>query len=159
MQQTAWVDSGQVGLLSYTSLLPSILLTLLLGFPAAIPLALTPALTLLLYKLLHFSFLLRAPPHPSPAQASTLSAAHAFLRGAVARSLALAVLYPLVLAKVRVQAGATHVADAWARALRTEGVPGLYAGMGVMLLKGFLSEGVGMGVKKWYVSDRPDDWD
>ncbi len=67
------------------------------------------------------------------------------------------ILYPLLLAKVRVQAArsrrdakgsAMSVTDVWAAALRAEGWGGLYQALGVQILKGFVNQGVTMLVKQ-----------
>ncbi|OSX61684.1 hypothetical protein POSPLADRAFT_1145290 [Postia placenta MAD-698-R-SB12] len=119
------------------------------GFAPTLPLALTPALTLLFYQLLRR---IRLPVLSSPACA----ALRAFMDGACANALALALLYPLVLAKVRVQArrrptaegGAPTMASVWRAALSERGWSGLYDGLGAQLMKGFVSQGVTMMAKQ-----------
>ncbi|RPD57349.1 mitochondrial carrier [Lentinus tigrinus ALCF2SS1-7] len=121
------------------------------GFRPTLPLCLTPALTLLLFQVLSR---LRIP-WKSPK--SRQSAVSAFLSGASANALAVTILYPLLLAKVRVQATrsrsgseahATSMTDVWLSAVRSEGWGGLYQALGVQILKGFVSQGVTMLVKQ-----------
>ncbi|KAJ8454241.1 hypothetical protein ONZ51_g13143 [Trametes cubensis] len=124
------------------------------GFKPTLPLCLTPALTLLFFQLLSR---LRLPGRHLDRPARTRpSAAGAFLSGATANALAVAILYPLLLAKVRVQAshrrpdGATaaNMTDVWIRAVKEEGWAGLYQGLVAQLVKGFVNQGVTMLVKQ-----------
>ncbi|OJT01630.1 Peroxisomal nicotinamide adenine dinucleotide carrier [Trametes pubescens] len=119
------------------------------GFQPTLPLCLTPAITLLLFQLLSRLRITRnSPTHPS--------AVGAFLSGATANALATAILYPLLLAKVRVQAsrkqpgraGTMSTTDIWAQALKTGGWAGLYQGLSAQLIKGFVNQGVTMLVKQ-----------
>ncbi|TFK87039.1 mitochondrial carrier [Polyporus arcularius HHB13444] len=121
------------------------------GFQPTLPLCFTPALTLLLFQLLSRLHI------PWKAPRARQSAISAFLSGASANALAVTILYPLLLAKVRVQAArsrrdakgsATSVTDVWAAALRAEGWGGLYQALGVQILKGFVNQGVTMLVKQ-----------
>ncbi|RDX47565.1 mitochondrial carrier [Lentinus brumalis] len=121
------------------------------GFQPTLPLCFTPALTLLLFQLLSRLHI------PWKAPRARQSAISAFLSGASANALAVTILYPLLLAKVRVQAArsrrdakgsATSVTDVWASALRAEGWGGLYQALGVQILKGFVNQGVTMLVKQ-----------
>ncbi|KAH9949234.1 mitochondrial carrier [Amylocystis lapponica] len=107
------------------------------GFAPTLPLAFTPALTFLLIQLFRRVRL----PH-------TVRSARAFADGACANALALAALYPLVLAKVRVQAGARDMSTVWRGARAQRGWAGLYDGLGIQILKGFVSQGVTMLVKQ-----------
>ena len=128
------------------------------GFRPTLPLCLTPALTLLLFQLLSRLRL----PHNSNAP-SRQSALGAFLSGASANALATTILYPLILAKVRVQAArsqaanggtkqaAASVTDVWTAAVKRDGWTGLYQALGAQILKGFVSQGVTMLVKQRYV--------
>ncbi|KAH9833506.1 mitochondrial carrier [Rhodofomes roseus] len=124
------------------------------GFAPTLPLCLTPALTLLLYQLLRRLRL----PFTSAGNNQSL---RAFLDGACANALALAALYPLVLAKVRVQAwrraggsgtvgSAPTMLDVWRAACADpgRGWHGLYDGLGAQLVKGFVCQGVTMMVKQ-----------
>ncbi|PCH35740.1 hypothetical protein WOLCODRAFT_55387, partial [Wolfiporia cocos MD-104 SS10] len=76
----------------------------------------------------------------------------AFVDGACANALALMILYPLVLAKVRVQAwrgeDGPSMLDVWRAAHARRGGAGLYDGLAVQLVKGFVSQGVTMMVKQ-----------
>ncbi|KAI0366697.1 mitochondrial carrier [Pilatotrama ljubarskyi] len=121
------------------------------GFQPTLPLCLTPALTLLLFQLLSR---LRVPRKVRPSSTGP-SAAGAFLSGATANALAVAILYPLLLAKVRVQAsrkrnggGGGSMMDVWARAIQEDGWRGLYQGLAAQLVKGFVNQGVTMLVKQ-----------
>ncbi|KAI0740655.1 mitochondrial carrier [Earliella scabrosa] len=123
------------------------------GFKPTLPLCLTPALTLLLYQLLSR---IRVP---WKAPSSRQSATSAFLSGASANALALTILYPLLLAKVRVQAARSKAGNnganvpssmtqVWAAAIRNDGWGGLYQALGAQILKGFVNQGVTMLVKQ-----------
>ncbi|KAI0667100.1 mitochondrial carrier [Trametes maxima] len=121
------------------------------GFRPTLPLCLTPALTLLLFQLLSR---LRIPGRRSaPRRSSDFGA---FFSGALANAFAVAILYPLLLAKVRVQASHKHVGtnrsvsviDIWNTAIKDEGWAGLYQGITVQLVKGFVNQGVTMLVKQ-----------
>ncbi|KAI1785290.1 mitochondrial carrier [Ganoderma leucocontextum] len=119
------------------------------GFLPALPLCISPALTFLLMQVLSRLRLPRKSPRPS--HQSSLGA---FLVGATANAVTVTILYPLLLAKVRVQAGRARaertlsMTDVWAAALKAEGWRGLYAALGVQILKGFVSQGVTMLVKQ-----------
>ncbi|KAI0800353.1 mitochondrial carrier domain-containing protein [Fomes fomentarius] len=126
------------------------------GFQPTLPLCLTPALTLLLYQLLSRIRI------PWKVPSSRQSSASAFLSGASANALALTILYPLLLAKVRVQAAcsktakngsggsapASSMTEVWAAAVRADGWAGLYQALGAQILKGFVNQGVTMLVKQ-----------
>ncbi|KAI0733745.1 mitochondrial carrier [Fomitopsis betulina] len=125
------------------------------GFAPTLPLCLSPALTLLLFQLLnrlHLPF-----SHPS----RSTGPLRAFADGAFANVLALAALYPLLLAKVRVQAWhrSTKTSDmaetstmlgVWRAACKEpkRGWKGLYDGLAVQIMKGFVNQGVTMMVKQ-----------
>ncbi|CDO72618.1 hypothetical protein BN946_scf184985.g37 [Trametes cinnabarina] len=121
------------------------------GFKPTLPLCLTPALTLLLFQLLSR---LRLPGrHLGPSTHLQPSALSAFLSGATANALAVACVYPLLLAKVRVQAArkggdVSSMTDVWLRAINEEGWRGLYQGLVAQLVKGFVNQGVTMLVKQ-----------
>lgn len=126
-----------------------------IGFAPTLPLCLSPALTLLLFQLLnrlHLPF-----SHPS----RSTGPLRAFADGAFANVLALAALYPLLLAKVRVQAWhrSTKTSDmaetstmlgVWRAACKEpkRGWKGLYDGLAVQIMKGFVNQGVTMMVKQ-----------
>lgn len=150
------LDSGQVSLES-PALLRAHILTQSAGFQPTLPLCLTPALTLLLYQLLSR---LRVPWKVP--RSSRQSSASAFLSGASANALALTILYPLLLAKVRVQAArskaaknssggsapASSMTEVWVAAVSADGWAGLYQALGAQILKGFVNQGVTMLVKQ-----------
>ena len=128
------------------------------GFRPTLPLCLTPALTLLFFQLLNRLQI------PWKVQGSRPSPLGAFLSGASANALAVTILYPLLLAKVRLQAAeaqkskfgvpraATSVTGVWADAVKRDGWAGLYQALEVQILKGFVSQGVTMLVKQRYVA-------
>nr|VWO94119.1 Calcium dependent mitochondrial carrier protein [Ganoderma boninense] len=124
------------------------------GFRPALPLCLTPALTFLLMQVLSR---LRLPR--KSLSASHQSALGAFLAGATANAITVTILYPLLLAKVRVQAGRGRtgrtlaMTDVWIAALKAEGWRGLYAALGVQIMKGFVGQGVTMLVKQRWTLD------
>ena len=98
-------------------------------------------------------------------RASHQSALGAFLAGATANAITVTILYPLLLAKVRVQAGRARagrtlsMTDVWGAAVKEEGWCGLYAALGVQILKGFVGQGVTMLVKQRSVFPWvPDSW-
>ena len=87
-------------------------------------------------------------------RASPQSALGAFFAGATANAITVTILYPLLLAKVRVQAGRARagrtlsMTDVWRAAVEEEGWRGLYAALGVQILNGFVGQGVTMLVKQ-----------
>ena len=150
MQTRGCPASGQVRIiLGFVPIASSFSVREPLGFRPTLPLCLTPALTFLFMQLINHLRLPRKSSSPS-----SQSALGAFLSGATANALAITMLYPLLLAKVRVQASRArsgHVpsmTDVWAAALRSEGWRGLYAALGAQILKGFVSQGVTMLVKQ-----------
>jgi len=130
------------------------------GFKTTTLLSLNPALTLALFQVFR-RVLARASAttgaNPSPGQA--------FLGAAVSNSIAAAILYPLMLAKTRLQAtSATSMGevlrDAYTGRGRSAkrlpgmefqsanpGIPGLYQGLEMQIIKGFLSQGVTFLIK------------
>lgn len=126
-----------------------------IGFAPTLPLCLNPALTLLLFQLIRRLCL----PFSHPGRST--GHLRAFADGAFANALAIAALYPLLLAKVRVQAWrrSADVSDAkedptmlgvWRAACQDpeRGWKGLYDGLAVQILKGFVNQGVTMMVKQ-----------
>ncbi|KAF7979009.1 hypothetical protein HWV62_43973 [Athelia sp. TMB] len=122
------------------------------GFSSAIPLALTPALTLLLFQLFRRVLPRADRERPTPGQA--------FVGGAVAQSIATTLLYPLILAKTRIQtaraapstaasspSNAPNIWDVWRAAYAREGLPGVYQGLEAQVLKGVVSQGLTLMVK------------
>ncbi|KAJ6590122.1 mitochondrial carrier domain-containing protein [Mycena vulgaris] len=131
------------------------------GFKTTTLLSLNPALTLALFQV-YRRVLARgsvsAGANPKPSQA--------FLGAAVSNSIAAAILYPLMLAKTRLQAtSATSMREVlrdaytgrgrsakWPPAMefsdsKQPGIPGLYQGLEMQIIKGFLSQGVTFLVK------------
>ncbi|KAJ7179542.1 mitochondrial carrier domain-containing protein [Mycena filopes] len=132
------------------------------GFKTTTLLSLNPALTLAFFQvfrrlLARVSATAGADPKPS----------QAFILAAVSNSIAAALLYPLMLAKTRLQASAATsmgevLRDAYtgrgrstnAKSLpgpgtesRNPGIAGLYQGLEMQIVKGFLSQGVTFLVK------------
>ncbi|KAJ7198546.1 mitochondrial carrier domain-containing protein [Mycena pura] len=126
------------------------------GFKTTTILCLNPALTLALFQFFR-RLLARVTggKDPNPGQA--------FLGAAVANSIAASILYPLMLAKTRLQAtSATSLRevlrDAYTgrgrgamvspgRATQKAGIVGVYQGLEMQIVKGFLSQGVTFLVK------------
>ncbi|KAF8150511.1 mitochondrial carrier domain-containing protein [Mycena galopus ATCC 62051] len=131
------------------------------GFKTTTLLSLNPAITLALFQV-YRRVLMRASEttgaNPSPRQA--------FLGAAVSNSIAAAILYPLMLAKTRLQASSAtsmgevlrdaYIGKGRSRATDTlpekslsksPGIPGLYQGLEMQIVKGFLSQGVTFLVK------------
>ncbi|KAH8827923.1 mitochondrial carrier domain-containing protein [Flagelloscypha sp. PMI_526] len=76
-----------------------------------------------------------------------LSPREAFFVGAISSSISSFLLYPLILAKTRLQAtSATSIQEVWQEGSEA-GVAGLYQALQMQLLKGFLSQGVTFNVK------------
>ncbi|KAF7289256.1 hypothetical protein MIND_01387200 [Mycena indigotica] len=123
------------------------------GFKTTLLLCINPALTLGLFQLFRRLVARTNGGHePNPRQA--------FLGAAVANSLATSLMYPLILAKTRLHAtSATSLSqvlrDAYAGRSRSSlpttatraSVGGLYQGLEMQIVKGFLSQGVTFLVK------------
>ncbi|KAK7057709.1 mitochondrial carrier domain-containing protein [Favolaschia claudopus] len=132
------------------------------GFKTTTLLSFTPAITLALFQvyrriLMRTSAITGADPTPR----------QAFLGAAVSNSIATAILYPLMLAKTRLQAtSATSMTEVLNDAYtgkgrsrrpktllaeemlsKTPGISGLYQGLEMQIVKGFLSQGVTFLVK------------
>lgn len=130
----------------------------LAGFTTTIPLSLSPAITLFLIQL----FRRVATPRGATASGkpATPDARAAFLGAALSNAAATMLLYPLMLAKTRLQVHrkeakengdapeSRNMTDVWREAVRKEGVRGLYQGLQAQLTKGFVSEGVTMVMKQ-----------
>ncbi|KZT22520.1 mitochondrial carrier [Neolentinus lepideus HHB14362 ss-1] len=119
------------------------------GFEAVVLLSLNPSLTFFLYQIYRRLFLRGTDRQtPKPAQA--------FVGAALSNSIAVAILYPLILAKTRLQASrstsrTSSISSAsyiWTEAYQRGGLRGLYQGLEVTIVKGFLSQGVTMMVKQ-----------
>ena len=97
----------------------------------------------------------------------TPSTVSSFFGAAFSNAVATWLLYPLMLAKTRLQVHRKRVKEAekastqvdgtdvsmltiWEDALRKEGPGGLYQGLEAQLLKGFVSQGVTMMIKQRY---------
>lgn len=102
------------------------------GFQMSVLLSLNPSITLALFQL-YRRIIVRAR-NPSPREA--------FLGGAVSSSIAIALLYPLILAKTRLQARKSGSL----RAVLLQR-SGQYQGLEMQTIKGFLSQGVTFLVK------------
>jgi len=123
------------------------------GFKTTTLLSLNPSLTLFFYQAFRRGFLRgRNRDLPTPRQA--------FVGAAVSNALAVSILYPLILAKTRLQSSKwKHNAenngrqnrsmfDVWSAAYERDGVPGLYQGLEAQVAKGFLSQGLTMMTKQ-----------
>ncbi|EKM53611.1 uncharacterized protein PHACADRAFT_99150 [Phanerochaete carnosa HHB-10118-sp] len=132
------------------------------GFSTTIPLSLNPAITLFLFQL-YRKLVVRGS---KTSALGTPSASSSFVGAAFSNAVATWLLYPLMLAKTRLQIHRKHVQEAnqgpeqdkkgsntsmltiWEDALDKEGPSGLYQGLEAQLLKGFVSQGVTMMVKQ-----------
>lgn len=132
---------------------------LLPGFTITIPLSFNPSITLFLFQVFRKFVSLHGPHHPKSRsqKMGTPSARTAFFGAAISNAIAIALLYPLILAKTRLQAhrknGEAHesMISVWRKALQREGVQGLYQGLDAQVVKGFVSQGITMMVKQRYV--------
>ncbi|KAF9011584.1 mitochondrial carrier [Hymenopellis radicata] len=108
------------------------------GFETTILLSLNPSITLAF-----FQFLLRLKRSNSLKS----SAKEAFVGGAISNSIAIALLYPLILAKTRLQAGnrQSNLVTVLDQASRSRT---LYQGLDMQIAKGFLSQGVTFFIKE-----------
>lgn len=126
------------------------------GFSTTIPLSLNPAITMFLFQLYR-----RLTTRGGASALGTPSASSSFLGAAMSNAIATWILYPLMLAKTRLQVHRKRMREAdkesqdetsmltiWEDALRREGPFGLYQGLEAQLIKGFLSQGVTMMVKQ-----------
>ncbi|GJE94650.1 mitochondrial carrier [Phanerochaete sordida] len=132
------------------------------GFTTTIPLSLNPAITLFLFQL----YGKIATRGNKGSALGTPSASSSFVGAAFSNSIATWLLYPLMLAKTRLQMHRKRAKEAsergeqakckqdvsmltiWEDALDNEGPSGLYQGLKAQLLKGFVSQGVTMMVKQ-----------
>ncbi|KAE8232261.1 hypothetical protein CF326_g2717 [Tilletia indica] len=113
------------------------------GFETAAMLSITPALT---FYFTHAYMRLIIPGRfrdkPLPAQT--------FLSSALGNATATLVVFPLILAKSRLQSGKRgykSLPDVVRSVIRRQGMSGLYAGLETQLVKGFVSQGTTMLVK------------
>ncbi|ETW74755.1 mitochondrial carrier protein [Heterobasidion irregulare TC 32-1] len=121
------------------------------GFESTILLSLNPSLTFSFFQL-YRQFILRGKRKqmPSPLQA--------FLGAAFANSLAVTILYPLIIAKTRLQLANSESSGNSRLSIRSvlhdaytqrSGFPGgLYQGLDAQVIKGFLSQGITLMVKQ-----------
>ncbi|KAJ3576504.1 hypothetical protein NP233_g387 [Leucocoprinus birnbaumii] len=148
------------------------------GFKTTTILSLNPSITLAIYQIFRRTLTfweakfrrsrqlnpssLKTPVNPSPGMA--------FIGAAISNSIALAILYPIILAKTRLQNSSAkslpealmdayegkyspsrlnhEKKKAWADGQpRNPGIPGLYQGLEMQILKGFLNQGVTFLVK------------
>ncbi|CAD6906613.1 unnamed protein product [Tilletia controversa] len=113
------------------------------GFETAALLSITPALTFYFtHAYMGFFIPRRFRDKPLPAQT--------FLTSALGNATATLVVFPLILAKSRLQSGRRgykSLPDVVRSVLRRQGVRGLYAGLETQLVKGFVSQGTTMLVK------------
>ncbi|KAH8115270.1 mitochondrial carrier [Phellopilus nigrolimitatus] len=123
------------------------------GFKTTALLCLNPAATLFLFQAFRRVFLRgKDRLRPSPRQA--------FVGAALSNVIAVALLYPLVLAKTRLQSARTNaraasaaprprsMCDVWRAAYAREGGKGLYRGLAAQLVKGFVNQGLTMMTKQ-----------
>ena len=132
------------------------------GFSTTIPLSLNPAITLFLFQVYR-----KLTTRGNQAAAlGTPSASSSFIGAAFSNAAASWLLYPLMLAKTRLQVHRKRVRVAdkdstekhnesdvsmltiWEDALSKDGPSGLYQGLEAQLLKGFVSQGVTMMIKQ-----------
>ncbi|KIJ66051.1 hypothetical protein HYDPIDRAFT_151854 [Hydnomerulius pinastri MD-312] len=126
------------------------------GFTTTFLLSLNPAITLYLFQLFR-RVVLRGKERASPPPGQ------AFLGGALSNTIAVTLLYPLILAKTLIQATRKHsetnsqstrfhppptIRGTLAELYATNGAPGLYRGLGSQVLKGVLRQGTALMVKQ-----------
>lgn len=130
----------------------------LTGFTTAIPLSFNPAFTLFLFQIFR-----RMIARGKQGSANTMNPTpqEAFFGAAFSNSIATVILYPLMLAKTRLQvhrreaseSGSTEsesILSIWRKAYEREGWAGIYQGLEAQILKGFVNQGVTMMVKQRY---------
>ncbi|KAL5504659.1 hypothetical protein ACEPAH_7322 [Sanghuangporus vaninii] len=131
------------------------------GFETTTLLCLNPSLTLFLYQAYRKVFLRGKDREQS-------SPRHAFVGAAVSNVIAITFLYPLLLAKTRLQASSKSTSSShseetdqrtrkstsmsmfciWRTAYQHDGLSGLYQGLEAQLFKGFISQGLTMMIKQ-----------
>ncbi|KAJ3551618.1 hypothetical protein NM688_g4600 [Phlebia brevispora] len=117
------------------------------GFTATVPLCLNPAITLFLFQIYRkatarYAFRRGAHVQTRSQKLATPNAVSAFIGAACANSIAIVLLYPLILAKTRLQMHRRNGEDenmvsVWRRALQREGTAGVYQGLDAQIMKGF----------------------
>ncbi|PBK73965.1 mitochondrial carrier [Armillaria solidipes] len=118
------------------------------GFQTTILLSLNPSITLAVFQIYR-----RVVDRLSRSRSSAIkpSPKEAFIGGAMSSSIAVAILYPLILAKVRLQAqrkttSTSTLGSILLDALKSPG--GLYQGLEMQVVKGFLGQGVSFLIKE-----------
>ncbi|KAF8317602.1 mitochondrial carrier [Clavulina sp. PMI_390] len=129
------------------------------GFQSVIILSANPAITLLLFQSLR-RLILRGKSRETP------SALQAFILAGLSNSIAVSVLYPIILLKTRLQTArrtkelptvtsqsvqerpSVDPISVAKRILKQEGLGGLYQGLEVQLLKGIISQGITFSMKQ-----------
>ncbi|KAK0486346.1 mitochondrial carrier [Armillaria novae-zelandiae] len=118
------------------------------GFQTTVLLSLNPSITLAVFQIYR-----RAIDRLSRSRSSAIkpSPKEAFIGGAVSSSIAVAILYPLILAKVRLQAqrkttSTSTLGSIFVDASKSPG--GLYQGLEMQVVKGFLGQGVSFLIKE-----------
>jgi adenine nucleotide transporter 17 len=132
--------------LSWSYLVSCTILTASAGFASTVILSLNPALTFAFFQLAH-----RAVARLSRSSTSNKPGpAEAFFGAASSNALAVLLLYPLILAKTRMQAGVGTLAHVLRHAYADEGhgLSGIYQGLQAQLLKGFVNQGVSFLAKE-----------
>lgn len=118
------------------------------GFQTTILLSLNPSITLAVFQIYR-----RVVDKLSRSRSSVIkpSPKEAFIGGAVSSSIAVAILYPLILAKVILQAqrkttSTSTLGSIFLGASKSPG--GLYQGLEMQVVKGFLGQGVSFLIKE-----------
>ncbi|KZT41871.1 mitochondrial carrier [Sistotremastrum suecicum HHB10207 ss-3] len=113
------------------------------GFRTNLVLCLNPSVTLCFYQLLS-RITLRDKSRKNP------GALQAFSVAALSNAFAVTLLFPIILAKTRLQAssGSVDSLQIWRDALQRDGIHGLFQGWQTQVSKGFLSQGLTMMVKQ-----------
>lgn len=164
--QRVYAEDGLKGFWSGTKIPPSFPLAVLTsvvfsGFTTTIPLSLNPAITLFLFQLVrrvssHPLFVRSSAPATRSDKLATPSASASFLGAACSNAVATLILYPLILAKTRLQihrkSENAHTDldmwNVWKSVWTKDGMGGIYKGLDAQILKGFVSQGVTMLVKQ-----------
>lgn len=127
------------------------------GFTVTIPLSLSPALTLFLFQIFRRMV---ARGRLDKASSTGPTPQEAFLGAAFSNTIGTVLLYPLMLAKTRLQVHRREAQEnksqtepesmwtVWKKAYGREGWTGMYQGLEAQILKGFVSQGVTMMVKQ-----------
>ncbi|KAK0195939.1 mitochondrial carrier domain-containing protein [Armillaria mellea] len=118
------------------------------GFQTTILLSLNPSITLAVFQIYR-----RVVDRLSRSRSSAIkpSPQEAFIGGAVSSSIAVAILYPLILAKARLQARrkTTSTSSLGSILLDASKSPGgMYQGLEMQVVKGFLGQGVSFLIKE-----------